>query len=486
MDIYRMQIDILITDIEMPEEDGLSLFKWAKENMEDLECIFLTSHADFEYARKAIQLGGFDYILQPTKFEDVISAVKRAQDKIIQDRKLKRLEKMSGVLHSQQSTIIDSAVHKLLRGNQSEAIAEFRNLNSFQLSDSKKEILYLVDVDIIRWKQNEEEWNQELLRLVLSNVIEELFKKLPSKVYLAKINEVEHIDGFFMVFLGQRDQITQQQIIDTMDEFYEFITQKMDFEIAIYMGSGLSNELEKTLQVIYDVRVNNIMRAPIIMEVKEMEIKSANLPKNLGERWSNMLSRGDCQLVEQDIEELLKKLQKEGTLNIELMKKAFNIASGFDKGNPLFTSLTEGFSYEDFLTAYHDYEDFMEGVRYCLGILNNSQYSEEQMKDSVEQALRYIDENIHKNLTRTEVAQLVYLNEDYFSRIFKARTGCSFKDYVTTEKLKYVKRLLVTTNFSVSIVASKAGYDNFSYFSKVFRKMEDMSPQEYRQLHQQK
>ena len=491
--LISIQIDIMITDIEMPEEDGLSLFQWAKEAVDGLECIFLTSHADFEYARKAISLGGFDYILQPTRFEDVIKVVRRAQDKIILDRKLRRLEKMSGVLHSQQSTMIDSAVRKLLNGKAEEAYEEFRNLNTFQSSDSMMEILYLADIDIIKWKRNKEEWNPELLRLVMSNVLEELLRKQHCKVLLAKITGMEHVQGFFLVILGVKERLTQELIRDALGEFYEFISLKMDFEIAIYMGSGLVEDLEKTLRFMYDVRLNNIMRAPLLMEAKDLVVKSVSVPANLGEHWSNMISRGDNQLVEQDIELLLKHLQAEGSLNIELMKnihyqfvKAFNISTGFDKDNPVFASITDGLSYEKFLNAYYDYEDFMKGVRYCLSLIGSANYSEEQMKDSVEQALCYIDENIHKNLTRTEVAQHVFLNEDYFSRIFKSRTGYSFKDYVTTEKLNYAKKLLATTNFSVSIVASKAGYDNFSYFSKVFRKVEDMSPQEYRQMHQKK
>ena len=44
----NFDIDILLTDIEMPEEDGLELFRWAKDNYPDMVGVFLTSHADFE------------------------------------------------------------------------------------------------------------------------------------------------------------------------------------------------------------------------------------------------------------------------------------------------------------------------------------------------------------------------------------------------------------------------------------------------------
>lgn len=57
MILKNFPVDVLLSDIEMPEEDGISLCLWAKKEIADIECIFLTSHADFEYAREAIRLG---------------------------------------------------------------------------------------------------------------------------------------------------------------------------------------------------------------------------------------------------------------------------------------------------------------------------------------------------------------------------------------------------------------------------------------------
>lgn len=71
-------VDILISDIEMPGEDGLDLLTWVRDQNMDTECILLTSHADFFYAKRAISLRVSDYIIQPARDEDVIRAVKKA------------------------------------------------------------------------------------------------------------------------------------------------------------------------------------------------------------------------------------------------------------------------------------------------------------------------------------------------------------------------------------------------------------------------
>ena len=67
----NFEVDLLITDIEMPNENGIELAKWAKEKYSDVEIVFLTSHPDFKYTKQAIQMHIFDYILQPVKYIDI-------------------------------------------------------------------------------------------------------------------------------------------------------------------------------------------------------------------------------------------------------------------------------------------------------------------------------------------------------------------------------------------------------------------------------
>lgn len=63
--------DLMLCDIEMPQGSGLDLFEWVKLNYPDTECIFVTCHPDFEYIRKAMQLGSLDYVLKPIDYEDL-------------------------------------------------------------------------------------------------------------------------------------------------------------------------------------------------------------------------------------------------------------------------------------------------------------------------------------------------------------------------------------------------------------------------------
>ena len=79
-------VEIVLCDIEMPGENGLAFLRWCRAQDYSVECIFLTCHAKFDYAKEAIELGCQDYIVIPAKYEDIGKAVLKVV-KRIQDRK---------------------------------------------------------------------------------------------------------------------------------------------------------------------------------------------------------------------------------------------------------------------------------------------------------------------------------------------------------------------------------------------------------------
>ena len=80
--------DIVITDIRMPEMDGLQLCAWVREHCPDIQLILCTGFPDFEYAQQAIQYEVADFVLKPTTEEGLSAAVKKA---------CQRLQKDSGI-----------------------------------------------------------------------------------------------------------------------------------------------------------------------------------------------------------------------------------------------------------------------------------------------------------------------------------------------------------------------------------------------------
>ena len=76
--ITAVKMDIIISDIVMPAATGFDLVQWVREQNFRIQVIFLTSYAEFDYARRAIQLESVEYLLKPIDFEKLEEALKKA------------------------------------------------------------------------------------------------------------------------------------------------------------------------------------------------------------------------------------------------------------------------------------------------------------------------------------------------------------------------------------------------------------------------
>jgi len=85
-----------------------------------------------------------------------------------------------------------------------------------------------------------------------------------------------------------------------------------------------------------------------------------------------------------------------------------------------------------------------------------------------------------KKITLEEAAEIMYMNPSYFSSYFKKETGMNFSDYLNTVRISYAKQFLSLPDYKVYEICEKVGFSDLSYFCRVFRKMEGISPSEYR------
>ena len=102
----------------------------------------------------------------------------------------------------------------------------------------------------------------------------------------------------------------------------------------------------------------------------------------------------------------------------------------------------------------------------------------------VRHALTFIHLHISKKIDLEALAAETCVSKDHLIRIFKKSTGETPASYITRRKLERAELLLTTTVIPVKNIASELGYDDLSYFIRIFRKHSNMTPQEYRNAHQ--
>ena len=107
-------------------------------------------------------------------------------------------------------------------------------------------------------------------------------------------------------------------------------------------------------------------------------------------------------------------------------------------------------------------------------------YIPSKNNDIIKKAIQYISQNFASSITLKDVADHVHLNPAYFSTIFKQSTGSSFKEYLNMVRIEESKRLLTNTNYSVIDISVATGFEDQSYFSKVFKKYTGLTPKQYR------
>ena len=101
--------------------------------------------------------------------------------------------------------------------------------------------------------------------------------------------------------------------------------------------------------------------------------------------------------------------------------------------------------------------------------------------DVIHKAIQYIQENYNQKITLANVAQMVYLSPAYFSKVFKEEMGCSFREYLNAFRIEKSMAMLLNENTKASSIAFMVGFDDQSYFTKVFKRIVGITPNQYRE-----
>lgn len=209
-------IDIMLCDIEMPNGSGLDLFEWVKGFFPQVECIYVSCHPEFEYVRKAMKLGSFDYLLKPVDFTELDDLLKQIIKKIEtlneKENKKNSFSLKNSDLDNENETINDeriAQINKFIMENITsdiciDDIAEFVHLNPiyvmrlFKAKMDKSIIEYITDLRIDRAKELLVKTDQTIMKIAdavgYSNYsyFTRLFKKkiglTPNKYRMANSN----------------------------------------------------------------------------------------------------------------------------------------------------------------------------------------------------------------------------------------------------------------------------------------------------------
>jgi YesN/AraC family two-component response regulator len=107
-------------------------------------------------------------------------------------------------------------------------------------------------------------------------------------------------------------------------------------------------------------------------------------------------------------------------------------------------------------------------------------YSSKKNIDIIDKAIQYIHENYSNKITLEDVAREVYLSPTYLCKIFKKEVGSNFNEYLNQLRIEKSKTLLSQRGSRIADVIGLVGFEDQSYFTKVFKKVAGVSPKHFR------
>lgn len=479
------QVDILLTDIEMPGENGLELNRKVQEKYPDTLRILLTSHAEFRYAQESVKMGCFDYLLQPSPYEDIEDCLLRALQHIFQQRKKTRLYQYGRLLETNETELMDHMVTELFSRVPEDANSSLDFLNKMGYPITKEKKVQIIIIDVQSFRNSEEPISSEKsIHKAISNALKQASITYP----ILALSTLNRFRQFVLVLFSA----TAEDLTISVGQ-YQMLYEKLTAELAnesltCYIGNWIPCEdVRDEIKQMHVFIDENISNSTGIYLTSGQEI-STSVVTNLAEsvqRWETLIRAGQKRMLDNEIEDFLKNTVANSKNKLkslcELHQQLTHIFLGFfyDNNADISELFNEKYTYSDYMNSFKDTDSLRKGVSYMLNAIDEIQKNSVSKSD-VEKAKSFIASNISNPITVKDVADHVNLSAEYFTKLFKRATGQNIKDYIARSKVLAAKEMLEHSNISVSMVALELGFSYFSHFTQVFKKYEHVTPSEYR------
>lgn len=441
--------DIVLVDIVMPVMNGIELTKELARSYPSCLVVILSNYSDFSYVKQALLNGARNYLLKVTLNEVELM---KTLDGLVND-----IDRKDYDYHSVEQLLKKSLVQGIDEKYYQEMMAYFTH-----------EHQYFLISDLLFYDDN----------ILISQVLE-LEALLPySSFYYVTVQ------NYVVIFIDTN--LSRESLCHKLQDY-------LKVHLNIHYFAYLSLDLKE--KVLYQQELKAGIQAlgnRFYLSDSFVVTTTDKVPVNVLPEFDTALFREKLQIVK---EEAALDLVNE---YVSLMRQ-----NSYDETalKDLFTGVFYQL-YHHVETVYpHEMKEYEEKIE-VFSLINNSpslsslQHEVERqlehfreffhlMKDrhSVQfkdQLTTYLMDNASEKLTLKTTADYFHFNYSYFSTYFSQNFDVTFTDYLTQVRIDKAKVLLAENELNISEIASATGFSDVSYFSKVFKKIEGISPSIYR------
>ena len=484
--LKETKIDLMICDIEMPRETGLDLLEWMRRENMNVQTIFFTSYAKFEYAQRAIQLNSVEYILKPVDYGQLEKALWLAADKAHKWQQSERWKENHHYWEQNRRNVTEYVWREILNGKLSkdEEVLN-RRLEECGISYGRDSVFLPVVFQILKSSENEQKKLEEIVEgLSCSNYCENQ-DAFVWREFFGWISE-----NVGVCLLGTRLNYEPGETEQYMEELLDELKQGLkDARAEVLCGVGmwsilalLFEDVENTCAMLYETP----QRQEKIVKLSQYHPMDTLCEVPDWEEWQRLMTSGQMDGLAWAVENYLRVLDHQQKMTSRNLQQL-----GMDLTQMVYAGLSSMNLY-----AHHFFDNeesnrlyaraalspghMMQYLHYLLSRAGEYQAVLKRPKSMIDQVKQYMDEHFQENISREDLSRQVFLNPDYLSRLFKKETGVSISGYLMQKRIGLAKELLAGTRMPISVIAAQVGYDNFAYFTKVFKEKTGMSPNKFR------
>ena len=491
--IKEKKPDVVITDIRMPEMDGMDIVRQTKELGIDVSFVIISGHKCFEYAQNALKYGVEDYLLKPIKKTELQNILMKIRDRLLVERsqKDKKAFLETQLMHSIDQ-LRDQFFVRLLAdidaGNGELNLEQINTDYHMTLSDGAFRVI-IVKLD----SKDQSRLSDDYLRICSEKFVDIMDQYLRQDCY--DIQPVQK-NTYILNYSSNNKDIICKNLKFAFKEMNRFLEGLNLSTITIGAGkevSGLNGLFESGATAAEAVRFRIEEGSNKIIEYsskKYFNLKMADWLTPSKERMlGNVIDSLDFYKLKELIIEMFDELSSidrvNPTMYYQTSEKIFSIfvlvmnKIGQKIKDDYLENLKDELDLSECKTSNEIKNVLLERISSIFDYYNNHQ----KTNAPVRVAISYIARNYNKIITLNKIAELVNLNPVYFSIIFKKEMGINFIDYVVTYRMEAAKKLLENFQYNIAQVSEMVGYSDPKHFSRSFKKRVGINPVEYRRIH---
>ncbi|KHD45953.1 response regulator transcription factor [Streptococcus hongkongensis] len=431
-----IRVDLMISDVNMPEMTGLQLIEEATKLYPNLQTMILSGYQEFDFVKRAIELESRAYLLKPINKDELkekLVTVKNTLDQHMIERK-------------KQTGYDEYLVKQWLLDELSESDFEEHLANKYQLKNTSFTVLY---IDYARELEN------------LRSYFKQNMQELPLVITQDK-------KVFYAILVGNR-LLIKSFVEDLQQTFQADLIQLILAETVTDWENVYDSYNQVQSHLFYNKQVKGSAISHTIFPSSELQFLSFNKALMIGDK-PTILSKLDA---------IFEEMAELGYSPEDVKHVSFLLFLDIYRKFPILDKTTYSAMLETIHTSKHIDRIQSELVR-LLELTSQDNPPQKRFSELVSETISYITQSYSEDLSLKYVADKLHVNGVYLGQCFKNETEQSFAQYLNQVRIQKAQQLLLYTNHSISEIAFEIGYNTNHYFIKMFKKLNGLSPKEFR------